>query len=354
VTDTSTRRLATVETITEIAPIPGADAIVRARIRGWDVVVKKGEFAPGAKCVYFEVDTMLDVDDPRFDFLAARGVRTDAEGRKGHVLKTARLRGQYSQGLALPLSAFPEASQALEPGTDVTAYLPVWKWEAPVPASIAGQVRGMRPSWIPATDEERIQNIPGILQANATWVATEKIDGTSCTFWIDYSQGTPADYGVCSRNLDLLPADGNTLWRMARTLDIHNRIADEICEPYEANRVALQGEVFGEGIQANPLRLKGHHFRAFTLRIDGREIPRGDWPEWVRDLSVPVLGLEFPASLDEALAQADGIKSTLADRPAEGIVWRASDGAHVMLPDGSQARGSFKVISRAYLLKNDR
>jgi hypothetical protein len=47
--------------------------------------------------VYFEVDSLLDVADPRFAFLAPRGVRTDPQGRTGHVLKTAKLRGQYSR-----------------------------------------------------------------------------------------------------------------------------------------------------------------------------------------------------------------------------------------------------------------
>ena len=105
------RRLATIETIASISPIPQAEAIVRARVRGWDVVVKKDEFLPGDTCVYFEVDSMLDVSDPRFEFLAPRGVRVDENGREFHVLKTARLRGQYSQGLVVSTELFPELGE---------------------------------------------------------------------------------------------------------------------------------------------------------------------------------------------------------------------------------------------------
>lgn len=132
---TTNRRLATVETIADVAAIPGADAIVRARIRGWDVVVKLGEFQVGDRCVYFEVDSMVDVEDERFAFLAPRGVRTDVDGHCGHVLRTVKLRGQYSQGLALPLSSFPELAGA-SVGDDVTVTLGVIKWDPP-----------LRPNW---------------------------------------------------------------------------------------------------------------------------------------------------------------------------------------------------------------
>lgn len=346
-TTSDQRRLATIETITEIHPIPNADAIVRARVRGWDVVVKKDEFVPGDRCVYFEVDSLLDVTDERFAFLKDRGVRTDATGRSGHVLKTAKLRGQYSQGLIKPIGEFPTFAD-LEVGSDVTDELKLIKWEVPIPASLAGTVRGARPSWIPATDEERIQNTDGILTVrDVQWVATEKVDGTSTTFWVDGDD----DAGVCSRNLDILENADNTLWKQANRLRVH----EQLRASFPGQRAALQGETYGEGIQSNPLKLQGQHFAAFTLRVDGTEVPRGSWPEWLQKLSVPVYDLPFPQDLDEALAQVETIKSLLAPgRAAEGIVWRAADTYVVTLPDGRIERASFKVISRRYLLKNDR
>jgi RNA ligase (TIGR02306 family) len=344
----STRRLATIEQVTLVAPIADADAIVRARIRGWDVVVRKDEFTAGDLCVYVEVDTMLDVADPRFAFLAPRGVRTDAAGNKGHVLKTARLRGQYSQGLALPVAAFPELGPVGPDrlGEDVTAALGLRKWDPPLPAELGGVARGMRPGWIPATDEERVQNLAQILTGEADWVATEKIDGTSTTFWV-----TADDSGVCSRNLDLLDQPGNTLWKLARQLDAHARLrASGLGE-----RVALQGETFGEGIQGNPLKVRGHSFAAFRLLVDGVEVPRGEWPAWVAELSVPVHDLPFPATVDEALAQVETLRSKVSpDRPVEGLVWRAADRTTVTTADGERLPASFKVISNRYLMKNDR
>src|SRR5262245_53917451 len=95
------RKLVTLEKIAALEPIPGADAIDAATVRGWTVVVKKREFQLGEDVVYFEIDSFLPLDDERFAFLEPRGSKT-VEGVRGHVLKTVRLRGVYSQGLVLP------------------------------------------------------------------------------------------------------------------------------------------------------------------------------------------------------------------------------------------------------------
>lgn len=101
--DQSLRRLVTLEEVADVQPIPDADAIERARVRGWDVVVRKGEVHPGDVVLYFEIDAALPLEDPRFAFLEPRGRKVLEDGTAVHVLKTARLRGQYSQGLVIPM-----------------------------------------------------------------------------------------------------------------------------------------------------------------------------------------------------------------------------------------------------------
>ena len=344
----SERALATIERVIKVYPIEGADAIEGATVRGWEVVVKKGEFLPGDSVVYFEVDSMLDVEDPRFAFLAARGVRTNAEGRKGHVLKTARLRGQYSQGLVLPIEEFPEIDGPYF-GQDVTDQLGIIKWEPPLPPGMQGKILGGFPTWIPKTDEERIQNVPEILTAHdpEQWVATEKIDGTSTTFAV--FDGT---YHVYGRNWE--QADG-MLWDIAAQYDIFG-LLEEVLVESPLSGVALQGETYGEGIQGNPLGVKGRHFKAFNLlfKFDDyralhmtRERWGRMWPG-LKDLFVPVYdGLAWPESVEAAVEQVDGIKSLISpERNAEGVVWRLRGG------EGDD-KVSVKVISRKYLLKHD-
>src|SRR5688500_5329560 len=88
------RKLVSIQTVENIAPIEGADQIVAARVMGWNVVVKKGEFRSGDPCVFFEIDSVLPESAPWAQFLRPHGFR----------VKTLKLRGVLSQGLALPLS----------------------------------------------------------------------------------------------------------------------------------------------------------------------------------------------------------------------------------------------------------
>ena len=84
------RKLVSIQRVDALEPIVGADNIVKARIMGWDVVVKKHELALGDPCVFFEIDSVLPEGKPWAEFMRPRGFR----------VKTARLRGVLSQGLA--------------------------------------------------------------------------------------------------------------------------------------------------------------------------------------------------------------------------------------------------------------
>src|SRR5438067_11250214 len=99
--------LASIQTITNIREIPGADRIEAATVLGYQTVIKKGEFRPGDLCVWHEPDTVV-AERPEYEFLRNHGFR----------LKVSRFKGQVSQGLALPLAVLPTASYAA--GDDVT------------------------------------------------------------------------------------------------------------------------------------------------------------------------------------------------------------------------------------------
>lgn len=146
------RKLATIRVANALFPITGADAIEAVRVDGWVCVSKKGEFKAGDKGIYFEIDSFLNGEDERFNFLAKQFITYN--GTLGARLRTIRLRGQLSQGLFLPLDKFPEVAD-MEVGTDVTEILGVTKWEPPMPAQLAGEVVGVRPHFVRGTDQER-------------------------------------------------------------------------------------------------------------------------------------------------------------------------------------------------------
>lgn len=318
--------MVSVETIKDLSPIEGADRIELATVKGWKVVTQKGLYQPGDEALYFEVDSFLPIEYPQFAHLEPRGVKV-MDGVTGHVLKTIKLRGQISQGMLVPLSEFPDGLPQIE------------KWEKPVPSYVEGQVAGDFPyGWCPKTDAERIQNLDhaiGKILSNR-WIATEKIDGTSTTFINDSGQ-----LRVTSRNCEILPP--SIRFDIAESLGI----LEILPEGY-----ALQGELFGEGVQGNPLRIKGKDFRAFALyrqSENGPEhVPFEQWPASLVHLHVPVYALELPETVEGMLVQADSLMSEInPQRRAEGIVWQ-SDRVHDFLG----YRGGFKVLSNKYLLKN--
>jgi RNA ligase (TIGR02306 family) len=344
------RKLASLRTISDIRPIEGADAIECAVVDGWTVVVKKGEFKPGDFVVFFEIDSWIPTTIA--PFLTPRGQKPHVyNGIEGERLRTVKLRGQLSQGLVMPITAFPEVVEYMkEVGPecsnplDLTEILKIQKWEPPIPAQLSGQVKGAFPSRIRKTDQERIQNLLGVVfdggeNENAEYEVTIKLDGSSMTVY--YLDG---EVGVCSRNLNLkLDQEGNTFVDTSKKIGILEKLASL------GRNIAIQGELMGEGIQGNRETLKGHHFFVFDIwDIDNAKYlspdERYEFCEKFGLLHVPVIHSKITfkdlglTNLEEMLKFADG--PSMKNPIREGVVFKRVDG-----------KFSFKVISNLFLLK---
>lgn len=248
------RKLASTQKVLEILPIENADAIEVAVINGWNVVVKKNSVAVDDIVVYFEIDSWVPHDVAPFLTNPDR-IRL-YNGVEGNRLKTKKLRGVVSQGLVLPQTdvlKFPINKEDV----DLTDVLGIQKWEKSIPVQLQGFAKGNFPSFIPKTDEERIQNlrrdfVGGFL--NGTYHVTEKLDGTSFTCY--FNDGV---FGTCSRNLDLKRSDGNTYWGIVDQYDLEHKMTE-----YGLN-IAIQGEIIGKGIQGNQYGLNHLELRVFKM-----------------------------------------------------------------------------------------
>jgi RNA ligase (TIGR02306 family) len=254
------RKLATIRVINDIRPIEGADMIELATVGGWNIVVAKNVgHKVGDHVVYCEIDSFLPIKE-EFEFLRKSSYKKMGD-QEGFRLKTIKLRGQVSQGLILPMSVFGDFSWTAYEGLDVTNRLGIVKYEPPIPAELSGKVKGGFPSFLHKTDEERVQNLVKEygeykLTSAHQFYMTEKLDGSSATFYMN-----EGEFGVCSRNLELLETEGNTFWKVARELDLENKLKDK-------GNICLQGELIGEGIQGNPYKIKGqtvHFFNGFDI-----------------------------------------------------------------------------------------
>ena len=341
------RKMATVRKIDAIRPILDADAIECAVVGGWTVVVKKGEFTAGDLAVYCEIDSWIPTEIA--PFLTKPGQEPkEFEGVKGERLRTVKLRGQLSQGLLLSLESvgITILHPAFEIGLDVSEILNIKKYEPPIPAQLAGEVKGAFPGIIPKTDQERIQNLSSELDAwnaeRTRWEITEKLDGSSMTVYM-----IDGEFGVCSRNLDLKRNKDNSLWKAAYAQGLEELL--EGYQEFDKCNIALQGELIGEGIQGNPYKIKGQKFFLFDVYLidEGRYMApseRHGFIEATGIAHVPLSDMGFmlvSLTMDEILAMAED-KSQLNDSTErEGLVFKSMDG-----------KASFKAISNKFLLKN--
>lgn len=385
---TKERALAHIEEIAWIKPIEGADKIELIGVLGWVLIAQIGEFKVGDKAVFIEIDSKCPEDDERFAFLET----------KHYKIKTMKL-GKFkcfSQGLALPLTLFPELSDR-KLGDDVTKELritysseedrkrksnkvdPNAKYKAmaarrkeffskPIIRKIMRYNIGRKllflffgkkkdnpkqfPSWIVKTDENRIENCPFYLESNEEWVQTEKIDGTSCTYAVDRMKRgkNKFEFVVCSRNVRQADRDqecyhdSNIYWELADKYNIEKVLSDyAIANNYD--RVVLQGEGTGN-VQGNPYKLKDNRLFVFNLVVEGIRKGTQEMAKFCEENSlehVPIINEHYktPDTMEEIKLQADGFSIINPKVKREGFVYRSLDGQQ-----------SFKNVSREYLLKH--
>ncbi len=385
------RKLASICRISDITPIEGADRIEVAHIHGWKIVVGKNEFKVGDLVVYFEIDSYLPVE-PRYEFLRGRCFRVFKQHekifREGFRIKTCKLRGVISQGLVMPLNAFPEITERMQynadgtllgfladvtndegetykktvhpEGENVTQLLNIDHYDevaAPfLPVSIpCGDKLGDFPSFCVKTDEERIQNLtnPFLDYLNKDFEVTIKRDGSSLTAFYSPTYSPEQPFGVCSRNMRLKMPEGDKVskfWDVILKNGYDRKITDYCKE--SGCELAFQGELIGPGIQGNRSLFKDfewHIFRIWDI-INQCFIECSARRELCKIIGlthVPVVEESLHVfqkfkSVDEILEYADGKDDRGNMR--EGLVFKEN---------GTTAPVTFKAVSNKYLLKQD-
>lgn len=355
-------KLATIQKIKELKPIEGADKIELAMVLGWQVVVKKGEFNVGDLCCYIQIDTVVP-PTVKFEFMKKRKYR----------IRTIKLRGALSQGLILPLNELSLKSNFKE-GMDVTKDIGVVKYEKQDNNPILYQ-KPRKPKvwykklwyifkynylykWFPKlkrkerskfptnlvsiTDEERIQNIPHILDKykGKTFVASYKLDGSSITLIHSKSLFGKGNVRICSRRFEL--HDKNNDWYKVYKSTNFQYYIGLLVKHFQTNDIIVQGEAIGK-FNGNHHKLNKDEIRLFNIYVNGERLLPNEFHTTCGLMEIPhcpkfgVFEMNF--TLDEILKLSE-IKDVLNPKvEAEGLVWRCID-------DGF----SFKVINNNYLL----
>ena len=357
------RKLASIREVYDIRPIEGRDMIEQALIDGWNVIVKKDEFKPGDLCVYVEIDSKMPAR-PEFEFLAKRD----------YVIKTMKMAGVRSEGIAFPLSILPKRTlKDVFVGKDVTKVLGITQYNKEPEVSVkwtqrllnwfmrfevvrkvfknSKQVKNARvgfPNWISKTDEERIQNCTKVLDLGLTWRATEKLDGSSATFGLRLSKYGEPEYIVCSRNIQLFDTD-NVWHRISEELNMR-QVLEQLANAMGAQEsVVIQGEIIGPKIQQNKYKLDAPMFRMFNFKIDGKQISYADGElkiYGIENVPIHTPSMRLEGHTVDSLLQYATFKSAINPTVlAEGLVFRSIDNI-----DGRFY--SFKAVSPDFLIKN--
>ena len=367
------RKLARVEKIEWIRPIEDADQIELCGVLGWQcVITKKDKFKEGDKIIYIEVDSVLP-EKPEFEFLRSRNFR----------IKTIKLKKQLSQGLVLPL---PIEWKHYDIGTDLTENLGIVKYLSPSEQSeLKREIDKIKleknkfkkfmmryswfrklflsrtkklgfPYWVSKTDEERLQNIPYVLEQfkGRKCYITEKIDYQSVTFtgkMITRFNGIlgkllPKKYKfiVCSRNL--VNNDKSSLyWKIAEKYKI-----EAILKKHPT--LSIQGEQGDINVQKNKYKINEPTLWVFNI-IDHENNYHFNDDEIVEFCSnngltpVPLISKEVISDTDvnNWIERSKGYSSLNKNTLREGIVVRVTENGKKDL--------SFKVINPDFLLKYD-
>lgn len=413
------RELCYVVKVDDIKPIEGRDRVECAVVGGWTIMVRKGQFKPGDYGIYFEIDSQVPAKEP-FLFLEGKHYKI-----KTQKYKTPN--GQFwSQGLLMGFEDFVDEygriptwlaalNVAIASGVNIieteqrflTKDLEViyavaednsrkansedkykkmaqrngklfshqpfrWLMRRPWGRKFLFMFFGKKkdkkggwPAWVAKTDEERVQNMPWILQDKSEWIATEKIDGTSTTFTMKRGKKHPFgrdknEFYVCSRNVVFDKPDkacfydSNVYLEMAEKYHIEDVLTQILENRPDLEWVTIQGETYGAGIQkrdyslgkiAEKLPGAAHDFMAFNFitsvggrwgSVEAEKLLRGFGIPWV-----PLVDQHFvlPDTVEELLAIATG-DSVVDGGMREGLVFRSQDGSR-----------SFKAVSNEFLLK---
>jgi RNA ligase (TIGR02306 family) len=360
--------------VRELKPIEKAERLELALFEGWECVVAKGSLQVGDLVVYFPIDSLLPME------LENRIFGTDAKIRlNGKKVKTVKIRGVYSQGLAVPVSKLPEL-EGKKAGDDVTELLGVTKWEVPEDDMPAGlNVSGRKPSHKELNRNfEKYTNLEH-LRKHYAWftpgepvVATEKLHGTSAryanlpvevnTLWKKVKRffGLLPSHEFCygSRQVQL-----QSRWNKKKFLyhelpgDVYTRILQDYDIPTALKPgEAVYGEIIGSGIQKG--YTYGHEqgdisFYVYDVQVDGRWLDHDKIVAWCKDRGFDMVPEVYRGPFDmAALHKATKGPSTIApeQKVREGIVLRTI--TEQPNPTGNGRKMS-KWVSEEYLFRNE-
>lgn len=398
------RELAYVVLIDGIEPIPGYDRVETAIVGGWHVIVQKGQFNVGDPAIYFEIDSRVPKDKECFAFLEKRNYKiktlkmckTISQGLLMHASdfgwkvimdgatpmifnpdkKESYFAVDESRFLTKILGvtyADDEDNQRKAPSVDkykkmVQRHPNIFKkpwarwlmkrsWGRKIMFFFFGKKKDKKGGWpshiAAKTDVERINNMIWVLKDKKPYVATEKVDGSSFSAMAERGRFGKIKYYVCSRNVVFDTPDApcfydNNIYFEAWSKYNLKEIITNILNDYNLSNVAIQAEVYGDGVQKRDYSLHNgeHHMAVFHIVSNGVKFPMDKTVKICEKYGLPHVPIVddnyiLPDTIDELQAYVEGAQSMIDGKPREGIVFY----------DKETGQRYFKFVSPDFLMK---
>ena len=278
--------------IGEILPIEGADNIELVLVSGWQAITKKGEYKVGDLVVVATTDAIIPQE--LSDNMGVNGYL-----RKGHRVRTVKLRGVYSECLIIPTKFIPGYGDQYYEGMDMMEKMGVFKYQPPV-KMVEMSVGGTKikyhqnPNFHVYYKFPNLKNVPELFADEDEVVVTRKLHGTNASYcivrkkklslldhvrkffgnkWVEF------EYVYGSHNVekgsDSQGFYSTDVWRtVANEYKIKEKLWDYVktyfIPQHLGSGVVIYGEIYGHGIQKNyEYGLNDIKFAGFDVEING-------------------------------------------------------------------------------------
>lgn len=256
--------------IDEIKVHPNADALEIAIIKGWQVVVRKGDFVKNELAIYFPLDSILPER-------LSEAIGVTKYLSKGRV-RAAVLRGEPSYGLLWKkekgeeyLWPAPFDTRHYGEGDDLTEGFGVTKW---IPPPICNSHDAETPHVLfdSYTDIQNMRTYPDVIWNGEDVIITEKIHGANARHAY-----VANEYMAGSHDMRLKESLQNKWWYVFN--DNMKKLVKEISLKNGGNPVIMYGEIYG-WIQDLHYGFKQGFFgyRCFDIKVKGKYL---DYPEFI-------------------------------------------------------------------------
>jgi RNA ligase (TIGR02306 family) len=350
---------ATVEIISRVRKHPNADSLDLAEVLGFQCVVPISTYKEGEKIIFIHPDNVLPV--------TASWSQPFLKYAK-HRVRAMKIRNEWSEGIIMKLGN-PDILGILEPdknsdtdldklqvGYDLSQILGVTHYERGESGSGttnsngsgsgsngSGSGSGSLPHNIPKTDEERWENLKGMI--NNEWLnkkidVTLKIDGQS---WSAFYHLGKNEFGVCGRRITHNIEESNDYTEHIKRFDLQTSLT-KYCQEKGVS-LCIRGESYGHNIQKcphNPHSKLEKNLAIFSVYLidEHRYAYRNDPFYFTRvaaDLGLPTVPIieENVELTHELIAKYSTGCDTIMGQPFEGVVIKGSD-------------FSFKIINKNY------